>query len=285
MNGPVEVDGCQAWPLPLDGTCASVARRLLRETATAIGLPEDVIDDGVTMASELAANTLHAQGNVEFDGSRQRPVTGAPELWLYVRGLGMHRELVCKVFDSEREWTADPAWTPGAIAVPPHRPPTPEPHLADPDAIGGRGLQVVAGLSAGRWGLHLTRARLGRWKVQGKAVWFALPIPLWCLPNSARARDTGSLRAVSSRRSGRELAAKLVDRGVGNRLVCCEEVAADMLVISVRQGLTVWCRDGCALWQTPSCDYVQLSLADLIEITERVVQTYEELTIAGSRGA
>ncbi|MDR3032204.1 MAG: hypothetical protein LBV78_03705, partial [Kitasatospora sp.] len=121
-----------------------------------MGLPPDVVHDGVTMVSELAANTLHAQGNVEFDSSGHRPVTGCPELWSYVRGSATGYELVCKVFDSQQGWKA------GA---------PPDPARVSLESINGRGLRVVSELSGGRWGHHLTRARLGRWKVQGKAVW------------------------------------------------------------------------------------------------------------------
>ena len=92
-------DGCRAWPLPLDGSCAGVARRLFREAVADLGLPPDVVHDGVTMVSELAANTLHAQSNVEFDASGHRPVTGCPEMWSYVRGCATGYELVCKVLD------------------------------------------------------------------------------------------------------------------------------------------------------------------------------------------
>ena len=104
--GYAKASSCQAWPLPLDGTCAGVARRLFRETVADMGLSGDVVHDGVTMVSELAANTLHAQGNVEFDGSRQRPITGSPELWSYVRRCATGYELVCKIFDSQRGWKA-----------------------------------------------------------------------------------------------------------------------------------------------------------------------------------
>src|ERR1019366_8683911 len=78
-----------------------------REAVAGMNLPADLVHDGVTMTSELAANTLHAQGNVEFSGSRQRPVSGMPELWLYLRGRGAGCELVCKVFDSGPCWGAD----------------------------------------------------------------------------------------------------------------------------------------------------------------------------------
>ena len=76
----VRSGGCFARPLPLDGSCAGAARRFFREAVAGMGMPGDLIHDGVTMASELAANTMHAQGNVEFGSNRLRPVTGFPEL-------------------------------------------------------------------------------------------------------------------------------------------------------------------------------------------------------------
>src|SRR5690348_9107492 len=50
--------GCCAWPLPPDATCAAVAREVFSEAAGVLGLPSELMSDGVTMASELAANTL-----------------------------------------------------------------------------------------------------------------------------------------------------------------------------------------------------------------------------------
>src|SRR5262249_56034432 len=96
--------GCCAWPLPLDATCAREGRRVFREAASGLGLPDDLIDDGMTMASELAANTLHAQENARFAGAAAPPVAGAPELWLYLRGAAGRWELVCTAFDSLTGW-------------------------------------------------------------------------------------------------------------------------------------------------------------------------------------
>src|SRR5215469_10216617 len=161
----VRAGGCFVRPLPLDISCASAARSFFREAVSGAGLPGDLVHDGVTMASELAANTLNAHGNVEFGGQGHRPVSGLPEFWLYLRTSGSGREIVCKIFDSEPGWDAGEPLPVGA-SVP-----------AGPDSVRGRGLQMVAGLSAGSWGHHLSRGRLGAWKVQGKAVWFALRIP------------------------------------------------------------------------------------------------------------
>ncbi len=80
----VSAGGCSASPLPLDATCAAVARRLFRAAAAGVGLPAESVYDGATMASELAANSMHAQTGIQFD-ARGCAVAGAPEIWLYLR--------------------------------------------------------------------------------------------------------------------------------------------------------------------------------------------------------
>ena len=122
----------------------------------------ELIYDGSTMASELAANSMHAQTGIQVD-MRGCAVAGAPEIWLYLRRVGGEQELICKVFDALPRWKDDTPPDPAvAVAV---------------NAVSGRGLHVIEGLSQGRWGHHLTRTRLGAWKTSGKAVWFALPVP------------------------------------------------------------------------------------------------------------
>lgn len=37
------------------------------------------------MASELAANTRHAFHNMEFDGTGNPALVGAPEMWVHLR--------------------------------------------------------------------------------------------------------------------------------------------------------------------------------------------------------
>ena len=91
VDSGIRAGGCFVRLLPLDLTCAAAARRFFREGVAGTGLPADLVHDGVTMASELAANTQHAQDNVEFSGSKQRAVSGLPELWLYLRGSGALR--------------------------------------------------------------------------------------------------------------------------------------------------------------------------------------------------
>ena len=261
----VRAGGCFVKPLPLDSTCASAARSFFRESVAGAGLPGDLIHDGLTMASELAANTLNAHGNIEY-GGHGRPVSGIPEFWLYVRsatGCGLRgREIVCKIFDSEPGWDAGEPVPIGA-AVP-----------AGPDSVRGRGLQMVAGLSAGMWGHHLSRGRLGVWKVPGKAVWFALRIPATSeLARSERLSPRGS-EAIE------ELAAALTDRGLGTGLVPVTEPGGDLAVLSISHGLTVWCQGQVIWWREPGGDYDRLPASDLVEATERIVAANEELLAA-----
>ena len=169
---------------------------MFSETASGLGLPDDLIYDGMTMASELAANTLYAQQNVQFEGAARQAVAGVPELWLYLRHAAGRWELVCKAFDSLTGWKCGAPPTPGR---------------AGPGAVDGRGLQVVAGLSGGRWGHHLSRSRLGCWRVPGKAVWFAQPVHPGRIP--ARLKRARPRPCEVSRR----LAAMLADRGLGEQ--------------------------------------------------------------------
>jgi hypothetical protein len=259
----VRAGGCFVRPLPLDSTCASAARTFFRESVAGVGLPGDLIHDGVTMASELAANTLNAHGNIEYGGHGHRPVSGIPEFWLYVRNAAAcgipGREIVCKIFDSEPGWDAGEPVPIGA-AVP-----------AGPDSVRGRGLQMVAGLSAGMWGHHLSRGRLGVWKVPGKAVWFALRIPATSeLARTERLAPRGS-EAIE------ELAAALTDRGLGSGLVPVTEPGGDLAVLSISQGLTVWCQGQIIWWREPGGDYDRLAVTDLVEATERILAAHEDL--------
>src|SRR5262249_44079209 len=212
----VRAGGCFTRALPLEPTCAGMARSFFREAVAGIGLPCDLVHDGVTMASELAANTLHALGNVEFSGASQRPVSGFPEFWLYVRGAGSRCELVCKVFDSQ------PGWKTGRL---------PGGRVRSREGVNGRGLQVVDGLSAGEWGAHLTRGRLGSWKVSGKAVWFALRVPPACDIARFGPPDLSPWQAVN------ELETMLDGRGLGGRLGRAGGPGAGTSVLSVSPDL------------------------------------------------
>ncbi len=282
--------GCGAWSLPGDLSSAATARRVYQEAAAEVGMGADLAYDGVTMASELAANTLHSvsqhsvsQHGVSQQGVSQHGASGPQtqtrtrvrsELWIYLRGSGSRRELVCKVFDT------CPGWKSG-------RAPSPFPLPVAPDATGGRGLQVVHELSGGRWGHHLTRARLGRWKVRGKAVWFALPAPQpvdpWPAGVDGLAAGDGGLATMqqcsqlSARQATEKLQAMLSARGLGPRLVSTGPAAADLSVLLVTRGLTVFCRGGSVLIETATGDRQHYTYADLEDVTERAVWMHEEL--------
>jgi hypothetical protein len=245
----VQTRSCGAWVLPGDPTCASVARRLFQRVAGELALGGEIVDDGVTMVSELAANTLHA--------SQQQPRRANPELWLYLRGTGQRAELVCKVFDTL------PGWARGNV-------PGRSARRASADATSGRGLEVVHELSKGYWGHHLTRSRLAGTGVRGKAVWFALPVP------TAYA-VTGELHPITAGDAMTELERDLSTRGFGGRLVRADDYAADMAVLSIATGLTVWCRSAMAWLRAPGVAAQQWSYCDLVEVGEQAVQVHETI--------
>jgi hypothetical protein len=247
----VETRACGAWVLPGDPTCAGVARRVFRRVASELALDGEAVDDGVTMVSELAANTLHA-------GQQQPPEH--PELWLYLRGTGQRAELVCKVFD------ALPGWVRGNV-------PGRTVGRAPADAMSGRGLEVVHELSRGYWGHHLTRSRLSGTGVRGKAVWFALPAP-------GVGAVTGRKHPVTASDAMTELDKDLSTRGFSGRLVRADDLAADMAVLSIASGLTVWCRSATAWLRAPGVAPQQWSYCDLVEVGEQAVQAHEMVIAA-----
>jgi hypothetical protein len=247
----VQSRACAAWTLPGDPTCAGVARRLFQRVASGLALEPEAIDDGVTMVSELAANTLHAQ--------QRHPVPANPELWLYLRGAGARAELVCKVFDTLPGWLRGNV--PGRTVA-----------RAPADAMSGRGLEVVHEMSAGRWGHHLSRSRLAGPGLRGKAVWFALPA-------SSASRDAGRAAGRGSPASAGEAMTELEKdlgiRGFDDKLVRADDPGADMAVLSIASGLTVWCRSGAAWLRAPGTPVRQWRYYDLVEVAEQTVRAYE----------
>jgi hypothetical protein len=254
----LEARACGAWPLPGDPTCASIARRAFRRVAGALALDPEVADDGMTMVSELAANTLHARREQRQQGE-QRSVT--PELWLYLRGAYPSRELVCKVFD------ACPGWLDGNV-------PGRGPHPAPADATSGRGLEVVHELSQGRWGYHMTRARLGGWQVRGKAVWFAVP----AAPTAVRAPQAPARMSASAAMT--QFQEALAARGFAGQMLRADDPAEDMAVLSVCRGLSLWCCGGVARLRAPGVGNSQWPYGDLVEVAEKAVEAYESLAVA-----
>jgi hypothetical protein len=247
----VQSRACGAWALPGDPTCAGVARRLFRQVAGGLALEPEAIDDGVTMVSELAANTLHVQ--------QRRPAPANPELWLYLREAGPRAELVCKVFDTLPGWVRDNV--PGHTVA-----------RAPADAMSGRGLEVVQELSAGRWGHHLSRARLAGTVLRGKAVWFSLAMPS---ADVDAGRVAGRGDRATAGEAMTELEKGLGTRGFAGKLVRADDPGADMAVLSIASGLTLWCRSGTAWLRAPGTAVRQWGYCDLVEVAEQAVQEYE----------
>jgi hypothetical protein len=229
---------------------------LFRHTASALALGTEAADDGETIVSELAANTLHVTCGVHSndtcgDAADISP-PGTPELWLYLRGSGEQCELVCKVFDSY------PGWVHGG--APGHGG-----RRAAADAMSGRGLEVVHELSRGHWGYHLTRSRVGGRNVRGKAVWFTTAAPF----------AIGGLPRINAAQAMARLEEELVARGFGDAMVRADDPAKDTSVLAVCGELTVWCRAGCAWLRAPGLDSAAWGYDDLVEVAEQVVAAHE----------
>jgi hypothetical protein len=264
---------------------------LFRRSASALALDTEDVDDGETMVSELAANTLHAQrgwydgrgrhgehdrhGDIACGNGRAssvRDIPGSAELWLYLRGSGEQRELVCKVFDAATGWVRAGPGQGG--------------RRAPADSIGGRGLEVVHEMSRGRWGYHLTRARLGGWSLRGKAVWFATPAPqalacpsaaspLLIYPGGPAPAGPSVPASVAMTRLEAELSA----RGFGETMVRADNPAKDTAVLSVCGELTVWCRAGLSWLRAPGLDGQAWGYGDLVEVAEQAVEAHETLCV------
>ncbi len=132
--------GCFVRPLPVDTTCAAAARRFFREAVASLPIPSGLLHDGVTMASELAANTLHAHRKSALGGALPAIADGR------ARDLGVPaRQRPQRASSSARSSTPSGAGTRSTMTGMAKAP---------ADSVSGRGLQVVDGLSAGQWGCH-----------------------------------------------------------------------------------------------------------------------------------
>jgi hypothetical protein len=246
-----------------------------RRAAAGLALEPALVDDGVTMVSELAANTLHIHRDHQAQPVRQRRSSrSAPELWLYLRGSGTRRELVCKIFDSYPGWLHGNVPGRGYVRAP-------------ADAESGRGLEVVHELSQGRWGHHPTRSRLAGWDVRGKAVWFAVPVGaaenMLIPPVVNGSAVPERYVTMTAAQAMTELEDGLAARGFGGRMVRADDQRADMAVLSVCSGVTVWCRAGMAWLRAPGLNGQRWNYSDLVEVAEQTVQAYETLTAKGDR--
>jgi hypothetical protein len=207
----VHAGSCHAWPLPADATCATVARQVFRDAVSEVGLEPDLLDDCILMASELAANTLHARAVAGTGGGGDRFVSVAPDMGGEPMPSAGPAPQTPQTPRDPAPQTPHTPRDPAAVAGIQHgcpelwrylrglgsrrelvckvfdcyrgwrhgsAPSTARMPAQALQAVAGRGLQIVHELSCGRWGHHPTRARLGGWGVRGKAVWFAVPAPL-----------------------------------------------------------------------------------------------------------
>jgi len=123
----VHAGTCYAWPLPADATCATVARQAFRDAVSEVGIEPDLLEDGVLMASELAANTLHAQAVAGAGGGGESA---------RVRGRGRGGR-------ADRVRRPGPSGSPEPPSPPGPRPPLPTASAAVPGSS-GRALAVPA---------------------------------------------------------------------------------------------------------------------------------------------
>ena len=116
------------WSLPPRPQAVSEARQTVRERCH--DLPPPVLDDALLLTSELVTNAVrHATGDIECF------------LWAGPEAI--------------------------RVEVSDQSPDYPVPTVASPDALSGRGLQIVAALAT-RWGAAPDPSR------SGKTVWFEI---------------------------------------------------------------------------------------------------------------
>jgi hypothetical protein len=243
--------GCCAWRLPPDETIAGVARSLVKQTLAPLHLPAELVEDSVTMVSELTTNVVWHT----LRGRPAAPVAGLPELWMYRRTQPY--DIMVKVFDASPWQSPDDA----------------VPLQPGPDAEHGRGLQIVDALSRARgaqWGRHRSRSRLGVAPVPGKAVYFTIPL---------RPDQLGPLPVPADpNQAADELQSLLSARGF-DRLHRSD--GWQISVLSVSTGITVWVRDGTfSVTTTVGDGTIRFPLADLQETAEQIVRYREDLRAA-----
>jgi Histidine kinase-like ATPase domain len=234
--------GVCAWQLPPDPSCAPLSRSLLRAAMTSLGLGDDLIDAAVLAVSEQTTNALqHGLRTGPYD-----PMVPA-ELWVWGRATPA-RQLVVTVFDTCR--TSWPATPPGDLL---------DEH--------GKGVTVI-GVIADGWGAHLSRSRLGAWRVPGKAVWTAFALPgHW--PDPARSAPPST--------TARHLAAVLTARGAeGVRDHHERGVSLVGVPLAGHGGVNVWVEPRSLTFTDPDGTRVHRPLADLQDVAEHLVRRIEE---------
>jgi hypothetical protein len=69
----------------------------------------------------------------------------------------------------------------------------------------------------------------------------------------------------------------LVERGLGGGLLRAQEPSEGMSVLSVRYGLTVWCRSNAIWWRSPDGRQSKQVPTDLVEVAEQIVCACAEM--------
>lgn len=223
--------GVCAWTLPTDASGPAAARSLLVQAMTALALPSDTIDDGRSAVCEAATNAFtHARPE---PGAAKLP---APELWIYAR-TWPQPALVVSIFDG----------LPSA---------TPHPTAEDPLAESGRGVTIIDALATD-WGCRRSRSRLASPVANGKAVWFALP-----LPPEWPARHPYIPPATAAKALQRNLAAR------GIESVRHDDARVSMLELPT---LNIWIDPKHYAWQLHPGTQARHPLLDLQEATDRLL--------------
>lgn len=239
MNGrpaDLPVGGFCAWQLPCDETGPSLARSLVAQTATALGLDRSTIDDAVLAVSETSTNAFqHAKARPGFCSITP------PELWIYARTAPCP-QLVVAVFDTARAEL---------------------PHRAEADLLAehGKGLGILAAVTA-QWGSRPSRSRLTRPSVPGKAVWFSLPLPEpW----------PGSGLVIPPVKAAQALHNALTVRGVTST-----RRSDDHGISVVQAGdLNIWVEPKSYTWSNGDGGYTRHPLLDLQEVVEHLIEQIE----------
>ncbi len=106
------------------------------------------------------------------------------------------------------------------------------------------------------------------------------------LPPATRpaAADGDRYATMAAAQAMTEIEDGLAARGFGGRMVRADDHRADMAVLSVSSGVTVWCRAGVAWLRAPGLTGLQWSYADLVEVAEQtVIPFYETLAAKGDQ--
>jgi hypothetical protein len=82
---------------------------------------------------------------------------------------------------------------------------------------------------------------------------------------------------VAPGRAAWALEEMLVERGLEEGLLRAQEPSAGMAVLSVRSGLTVWCRDNLIWWWTEDRLRRERMPTDLIEVAEEIICACAEM--------